>query len=140
MVLNIGHFTTQYPSHSYVKSRPQRKIKEAEERIEELQGQVKELSLTLETIRETIASIDAEIHTQGATTANLRDNQRIRKLDVEIKATNAILEGLDLEQAAKDKRDFETKYHKARAVEDKVREKASERSCDSDEVSDTLWL
>ena len=64
----------------------------------------------LEALRKVIADVEREINEGGAVLANLRDNMRVRKLRAEITSIEAELNSMDLDEAAKAKRNFEQKY------------------------------
>ncbi|EPT05284.1 hypothetical protein FOMPIDRAFT_148443 [Fomitopsis schrenkii] len=95
----------------YTKEKRGRQLKECNEKIEELEDQVKDLNLELGKVRDNIRLIDKEIGESSASMSNLRENLRIRRLRQDIAATQAEIDAIDLEEAAKAKRIFEEKYN-----------------------------
>ena len=108
MVPSLRGFLT---SQSYTKEKRGRQLKECNEKIEELEEQIKDLSMEVEKVRDTIRLIDKEIGESSASMSNLRENLRIRRLRQDIAATQAEIDAIDLEEAAKAKRIFEEKYN-----------------------------
>ncbi|TFY67850.1 hypothetical protein EVJ58_g1346 [Rhodofomes roseus] len=95
----------------YAKERRGRRLKECNERVAELEEQIKEHNIELEQVRNSIRLIDKEISESAASMSNLRENLRIRRLRLDIAATQAEIDSIDLEEAAKAKRIFEEKYN-----------------------------
>ena len=98
-------------AHSYTKEKRGRQLKECNEKIEELEDQIKDLNIELEKVRNNIRLIDKEIGESSASMSNLRENLRIRRLRQDIATTQAEIDAIDLEEAAKAKRIFEEKYN-----------------------------
>lgn len=66
--------------------------------------------MKLEEIRAKLSQIDKEINEAGVTMANLRDNLRFRRLKRDLAATDAELNAIDMEEAAKAKRIWTDKW------------------------------
>ncbi|KAF8627436.1 hypothetical protein AX17_006250 [Amanita inopinata Kibby_2008] len=104
----------------YVKDRRARELESCNERVEQADAQILELSDKIENMRSIISRIEKEINESGASIANLRENIRVRKLTREIKATRDEIASYDVDEAAKAKRNFETKYHIAKERENQL--------------------
>jgi DNA repair protein RAD50 len=96
--------------HRYAKEKRARRLQECSERLEQSKSEIRELEVTIENIRNAIAEIDKEINESGASMANLRDNIRARKLIQDVKTTQAEMNRLDMEEAAKARRTFDEKF------------------------------
>ena len=107
--LLCGYLTAT--AHSYTKEKHGRQLKDCNEKIDELEEQIKDLNLELEKVRDNVRLIDKEIGESSASMSNLRENLRIRRLRQDIAATQAEIDAIDLEEAAKAKRIFEEKYN-----------------------------
>ncbi|OBZ71496.1 DNA repair protein RAD50 [Grifola frondosa] len=94
----------------YVKKKRGRLLREVAEKIEEQESTIKRLETQLEEIRSTINGIDKEINEAGASVANLRENIRVRKLAKDIADTQAELDSVNMEEAAKAKRIYDAKW------------------------------
>lgn len=78
-----------------------------------------------------MARIDKEISESGSTIANLRENLRVRKIEKEIKKTREEIASHDMEEAAKAKRNFESKWDVVKKREDELKASVSGSSFDS---------
>ena len=94
----------------YVREKRARKLQDCENKIKATEEQVSKQNDELEALRKVIADVEREINEGGAVLANLRDNMRVRKLRAEITSIEAELNSMDLDEAAKAKRNFEQKY------------------------------
>lgn len=94
----------------YVKEKTGRKIKECDKKIRELEAEISQLGLSIEQARDRIAALDKELNESSASMTNLRENLRVRKLMRDISETQAEIDSMDMEQAAKARRHFEEKY------------------------------
>lgn len=88
-----------------------RRLKEINELIEEKEAEVQEQGLKLEQIRAKLSEIDKEINEAGVTMANLRENLRFRRLKRDLASTEAELNAIDMEEAAKAKRIWTEKWN-----------------------------
>ncbi|PIL22506.1 hypothetical protein GSI_15195 [Ganoderma sinense ZZ0214-1] len=88
-----------------------RRLKDINEAIEEKEAEVKEQALKLEQIRAKLGEIDKEISEAAVTLANLRENIRFRRLKRDLAATEAELDAIDMEEAAKAKRIWTEKWN-----------------------------
>ncbi|KAG6831939.1 hypothetical protein H0H92_006540 [Tricholoma furcatifolium] len=104
----------------YVKDRRDRRLTDCEQEIGETDSEIKRLSEDIEAVRKSIAVFDKEINASGASLANYRDNQRVRKLAKDIIKTQAEIDSFDMEEAARAKRNFEEKYTKAKEKENQL--------------------
>jgi DNA repair protein RAD50 len=68
-----------------------------------------------------MAKIDKEISESGSTIASLRENLRVRKIEKEIKKTREEIASFDMEEAAKAKRNFESKWDVVKKREDELK-------------------
>ncbi|KZV65287.1 hypothetical protein PENSPDRAFT_655878 [Peniophora sp. CONT] len=94
----------------YVREKRARKLHDCENKIKTTEEQISQQSEALEALRKTIADVEKEINEGGAVLANLRDNMRMRRLRADIAAIEAELNSMDLDEAAKAKRNFEQKF------------------------------
>jgi DNA repair protein RAD50 len=78
-----------------------------------------------------MAKIDKEISESGSTIANLRENLRVRKIEKEIKKTREEIASYDMEEAAKAKRNFESKWDVVKKREDELKAAVSGSPFDS---------
>lgn len=93
------------------------KLTDCGEEIRSLEGDIQKLNLEVEEVRTSIQCIDKEINEAGASMANLRENIRVRKLIKDISDTQTEIDGFDMEEAAKAKRNFNDKYQAEKAKE-----------------------
>lgn len=85
-------------------------VVECAEKIERYEGEITELGIKMERVRETVAKIDREINESGSLISRLRDNIRMRRLVKDIEAAQGEIDSYDMEGAAKAKRTFEDRY------------------------------
>ena len=107
----------------HIRERRGRQLKECEHRITEHESRINELAADIETTRGTIASIDKEVNESSAAMTNLRENIRARKLGKEIEAAQAEIDAMDLEEAAKARRQFDIKYNLEKQRETEMQSK-----------------
>lgn len=84
---------------------------------------MQQLGLKIEGVRETAAQVEKEINEGGSTVSGLRDNLRMRKLIKDIAATQAEIDGCDMESAAKAKRTFEGRFQVEKQRETEMQSK-----------------
>ncbi len=89
--------------------------------IEQRDSLIKELNENIEEVRNTMSKIDKEISDSGSTIANLRENIRVRKIEKEIQRTREEIATYDMEEAAKAKRNFDSKWDVAKKTEDELK-------------------
>ncbi|KAK7469247.1 DNA repair protein rad50 [Stygiomarasmius scandens] len=109
----------------YVQQRRPQAVKEFDTKLEDSKAELKTLSNRLEECRKRISDIDKEINEGGSYLSNLRENQRVRKLEKQIADTQAEIDSYDLEEAAKAKRLFKEKWEPAKAEENRLQTKYS---------------
>ena len=107
----------------YIREKRSRQLKECEQRITEHEASIGQLATDIESARDTIAVIDKEVNESNASMTNLRENIRVRKLAKEIDATQAEIDGMDMEQAAKARRQFDQKYNLEKQRETEMQSK-----------------
>ncbi|KAF8836218.1 hypothetical protein BDN67DRAFT_974411 [Paxillus ammoniavirescens] len=107
----------------YVREKRARLLTECAEKVEDYEGEITELGIKIESIREAIANIDREINESGSSVSNLRDNIRLRRLVKDIAATQAEIDSYDMEAAAKAKRNFEDRYQVEKQRETEMQSK-----------------
>ncbi|KAF9783547.1 AAA domain-containing protein [Thelephora terrestris] len=95
----------------YIREKRSRQLKECEHRITEHESSISELAKDIESTRDTVAIIDKEVNESNASMTNLRENIRVRKLAKEIEVTQAEIDAMDMEEAAKARRQFDVKYN-----------------------------
>ncbi|KAF8586295.1 hypothetical protein K439DRAFT_1341218 [Ramaria rubella] len=104
----------------YERQRRARKLQEVTRQVEEAEANISEGQKIVYRLREETRVIEREIHASGAVQANLRENARFRKLQREVLEIDQKISDLDLEEAAKAKRQFESKWSDARERETKL--------------------
>jgi DNA repair protein RAD50 len=100
-----------------------KKLEDCADAIGRYEAKIQEYRLEIEQIRKNIAQLDKEINEGGAALANLRDNNRIRKLQNDIQTTQREIDDCDLEWAAKAKRNFEEKYQPEKDRENELQQR-----------------
>ncbi len=106
-----------------MKEKRGRRLKEVTKQIEDQEEKVQELGLRLEKIRATVGEIDKEINEAGMTMANLRENIRVRRLMRELASTQAELDAIDMEEAAKAKRIWTDRWNVEKQKETELQAK-----------------
>ncbi|GJJ13191.1 hypothetical protein Clacol_007442 [Clathrus columnatus] len=110
----------------YEKKRLGRKLIEVIRQTDDIESRIADAQKGIEKAREECRITEREIDASGATLANLRENARFRKLTKELKHIIDEIASLDIEEAAKAKRQFETKWATAQEREQNLnRESAS---------------
>ena len=97
-----------------------RELKRCEERVVEAERHITELNGTIERKRTDLAGLDKEIHEGGATLARYQNNLQLRKSRAALAKVVNDISNLDLEEAARAKRDFEKLYPIMKAKLDKL--------------------
>lgn len=109
----------------YVREKRDDRLQQCNEKVVETGREIEELSDRIEALRTVIAKIDKEISESGTTTANLRENLRIRRAEQEIRKAKAEVEKYDLEDAARAKAQFQAKFKGMKEEEHKLQTKVS---------------
>lgn len=110
---------------SYIREKRAQLLTECSGKIEHYEGEITELGIKIESVRETVAKIDREINESGSSISRLRDNIRMRKLVKDIEGTQAEIDSYDMEGAAKAKRTFEDRYQVEKQRETEMQSKGS---------------
>lgn len=111
------------PAQRYIREKRSRQLKECEQRITEHESRISQLTADTESTRNTIGVIDKEVNESNASMTNLRENIRVRKLAKEIDATQAEIDAMDMEEAAKARRQFDLKYNLEKQRETEMQSK-----------------
>ncbi len=101
----------------YIRAKRARLLPECEERLEDCRSRIIEQEQRLERIRSKMHAIDKEVAESGSNNSKIRDNLRIREMRKEILKIQEKIEGFDLEEAAKARRQFDAKYASERKRE-----------------------
>lgn len=109
----------------YIREKRGRQLKECEQRITEHESRISDLAADIESVRDMIAVIDKEVNESNASMTNLRENIRVRKLAKEIDATQTEIDAMDMEQAAKARRQFDQKYNLEKQRETEMQSKVT---------------
>ncbi|KAK7056765.1 DNA repair protein rad50 [Paramarasmius palmivorus] len=104
----------------YIRDRKDELIQEYEEKLEQQRGNIKALSDHEAHCRKEIEAIDKAISDSDLHQANLRNNVRVRKLEQQIKDTEAAIQQYDMDEAAKARRTFEDQWPKVKKEEDRL--------------------
>lgn len=103
--------------NSYERQRRGRKLVEVTKQTNDIEARISDVQNGIEKLRDECRAVEKEIHASGAILANLRENARFRKLTKEVKHVNEEIASLDIEGAAKAKRQFESKWATAQERE-----------------------
>ncbi|KAI0822321.1 hypothetical protein BC628DRAFT_691139 [Trametes gibbosa] len=109
----------------YVREKRARRLREVTQQIENQEAKVQELVIKLENVRTAVGEIDKEINEAGMTMANLRENLRVRRLMRELASTQAELDAIDMEEAAKAKRIWTERWNVEKQKETDLQTKYS---------------
>ncbi|KAI0755005.1 hypothetical protein C8Q80DRAFT_404011 [Daedaleopsis nitida] len=115
-----------------------RRLKELNELIEERETEVQEQALKLEQVRAKLSDIDREINEAGMTMANLRENLRFRRLKRDLAATEAQLDAIDMDEAAKAKRIWTEKWNVEKQKETDLQTKSARVGGELNSLEDQL--
>ena len=121
MPFNIGDYFVVNHVLRYIKERRARELENCNEVIDQTDAMIQDLGGKIENARTAIAKIDKEINESGSSIANLRENLRLRKIEKEIKRTQEEIASYDMEEAAKAKRNFDTKWESVKKQEDELK-------------------
>ena len=130
------------PYHRNSKDKIASRIRDINELIEDKEAEVQEQALKLEEIRAKLGDIDREISEAAVTLANLRENIRFRRLKRDLAATEAELDAIDMEEAAKAKRIWTEKWNVEKQKETDLQTKVRSM-CPPVEriaITDPIWL
>ncbi|KAM6494340.1 hypothetical protein JOM56_010701 [Amanita muscaria] len=105
----------------YIKERRARELENCSEMIEQTDAMIQDFGEKIENVRTTMAKIEKEINESGSSIANLRENLRLRKIEKEIRKTQEQIAAFDMEEAAKAKRNFESKWDIVKKKEDELK-------------------
>ncbi|KAJ7069782.1 hypothetical protein C8F01DRAFT_1113982 [Mycena amicta] len=108
---------------SYVRGKRDQYWKEAEEKATELQEEIENRERKLNSTREAMGAIEKEISAQGTSLAIIRENLRVRKMITEIKKIQDDMGQLDIEGAARAKRQFNEKFGVSKEKETELQTK-----------------
>jgi DNA repair protein RAD50 len=114
------------PRSRYIREKRTRQLKECEQRIIDHESDINRLSTDIESTRGAIGVIDKEVNESNASMTNLRENIRVRKMSKEIDDTQAEIDGMDMEGAAKSRRQFDLKYNLEKQKETEMQSKVRE--------------
>lgn len=106
-----------------MKERRARELKRCDDRVQELEQSITELSDIVRERRDAIVVIEKEKNEGGATLARYRDNLRLRKLRSELVSAKADREKYDMGEASKARRNFERTYPKMQEKLEKLKDK-----------------
>lgn len=122
----LSPLTFLISSSRFVRDKRGKKLRDSQNKSEDLKAEIAELNHQLESARLAVAAIDKEINEGGATLANLRGNIRIRKLAADIAATQQEIDSHDVEAAAKAKRTFDERYGEEKEKETQMASKVDD--------------
>lgn len=114
--------TSQY---RYVRNKQARRLQDCEDRVAAQEAEITQLSENEQRIRDAIVLIEKELNEAGTRLLHLRENKRIHRLKGEIAEAQKNIDAIDMDEAARAKRNFEEKY----AVEKKKEEDAASKVC-----------
>lgn len=76
----------------------------------EAEDEIADRERSVEEIRVLLSSCEKEIHESDSFLANLRENERLRRLRKSIEENKTKIEAFDMEEAARARRQFDEKY------------------------------
>lgn len=85
-------------------------LQECDDRIEQCGEEIKGHEAALEEIRNSLDAISKELNESQALSLTIAANERIRRTRREIAAIKGKIEAFDMEEAARARRQFDTKY------------------------------
>lgn len=85
-------------------------LQECDDKIEQRGLEIQEQETALEEIRNALDEINKELHESQALALTIAANERIRRTRREIAAIKGKIEAFDMEEAARARRQFDTKY------------------------------
>ncbi|KAI0030422.1 hypothetical protein K488DRAFT_87770 [Vararia minispora EC-137] len=94
----------------YIREKRARKLEECMEKIAQFEAQITNDNAELELLRSKAGEIEKEINEGGAVLASIRENLRVRRLRSEITELVQELDSIDIDEAAKAKRNFDDRY------------------------------
>ena len=85
-------------------------LENCETEISEAEDEISSREQSIEEIRESVSKCEKEIHESDSFLANLRENERLRRLRKSIDENKAKIDAFDMEEAARARRQFDDKY------------------------------
>lgn len=95
---------------SYIRNKRDHMLQDCQKKIEQYKEVIERLEKSIDSIRENKSRMEKEIHESDSFLANLRENERIRKLRKDIAANKEKISAFDMEEAAKARRQFDERY------------------------------
>ena len=85
-------------------------LEQCETEISDAEDEIADRERTIEEIRESVSKCEKEIHESDSFLANLRENERLRRLRKSIEENKTKIDAFDMEEAARARRQFDDKY------------------------------
>lgn len=95
---------------SYNRNKRGNALQECRDSINACEEVIKDHEASIATTRKSLSTIEKEIHESDSFLANLRENERARKLRRDIAANKDKIAAFDMEEAARARRQFDEKY------------------------------
>ncbi|THU87035.1 hypothetical protein K435DRAFT_867671 [Dendrothele bispora CBS 962.96] len=109
----------------YIQQRQGQALKDCDVKLEQSKVEIRDINNRLEDCRKRIGEIDKEINEGGSYLSNIRENQRVRRLEKQITETQDEIDTYDMEEAAKARRQFKEKWEPGKARETALHTKYS---------------
>lgn len=98
------------------------------DKIKDLQSQTSSVQAEIKEIEAQISTVDKDLNESNATERNILDNLRYRQLGRDLLHIEEDLNKLDLDAASKARKDFESKYHDQKQIENSLNGEAQHLS------------
>ncbi|KAF9267433.1 P-loop containing nucleoside triphosphate hydrolase protein [Marasmius fiardii PR-910] len=109
----------------YVRDRKDERLRECDEKLEQQEIHLGELTEREQQCRKDIEAVDKELSESHLLQKNLRDNVRARKLAQQIEETQTEIDKYDMEEAAKARRTFKEQWPVYKEKEDHLHQRYS---------------
>lgn len=108
------------------------------DKIKDLQAQLSTVQSEIKEIEAEVAKVDKDLNESNATERNIIDNLRYRELGRDLDRIKEELEKLDLDKASKARKEFETKYHAQKQIENSLNGEAQHISGEIKSLTDQV--
>ncbi|TDL22235.1 hypothetical protein BD410DRAFT_272559 [Rickenella mellea] len=102
--------TSSKEIYDYVRNKYSRALEECNERLDNLASEIKDVERDIDDMRSSKSELEKEMNDGGASVVKLYQNRRIRKLRLDIAKIQEEIDSIDMEEASKARRNFDTKF------------------------------
>lgn len=93
-------------------------LEKAEATVRELERKATELDETMRELNEEISKVEHDLNAADSRKRNLADNQRLRTIEATVQRLESEISSIDVAEAERAKRQFDTQYQKSEAIRD----------------------